>query len=105
MVSTSVIDFQTESGEQSEDAVKKPVHRSQARSQATRYLSAAAYRNRRFRERVISEVLDAKHKAIAPNHGLDLAVVAGHCLRARRLKTVSGRQSMADLAPQHGRLC
>ncbi len=53
-------------------------------TQTTRYLSAAAYRNGRFRDRALRETLWRPYRAIAPNYGIDLATVLNHCRRAKR---------------------
>lgn len=52
----------------------------------TRFLCAAAYQDRAFRNEVIEQVVDERHKAIAPSYGVDLGVVARHCLIAKRLQ-------------------
>ncbi len=51
----------------------------------TRYLSAGAYLDERFRETVVDEVCRDPHRAVPPSFGFDLATVVRHCLRARRL--------------------
>ena len=55
------------------------------RSDTTRYLSAAAYRDEGFRYRVIGEVVDERYRAIGPSYGIDLANIARHCLIANRM--------------------
>ncbi|MFC4112162.1 hypothetical protein [Nonomuraea zeae] len=53
---------------------------------ATRYLCAAAYLDMSFREKVLAELLEDAHRAVARSHdGLDIEAVLRHCLRARRL--------------------
>ncbi|MDF5754109.1 hypothetical protein [Spongiactinospora sp. TRM90649] len=53
---------------------------------ATRYLCAGAYLDQRFRDRVLRELLDDRHRAVAPSYGgVDLIPVLSHCLRAERL--------------------
>ena len=55
----------------------------------TRFLCAAAYSDSSFRDAVIRNMLDEEHKAVAPSFGMDPALVARHCLRAR--KTLAAR--------------
>jgi hypothetical protein len=57
-------------------------------SESTRYLCAAAYLDRKFRERVIHDIVEEQHKAIGDPAGVDLGVVAAHCLAARRRERV-----------------
>jgi hypothetical protein len=52
-------------------------------SNATRYLSAAAYLNPGFANTVIGELL-ASHRAVVPSLGIDLVPIIRHCLNARR---------------------
>jgi hypothetical protein len=56
------------------------------RTDTTRYLCAAAYQNKTFRNYVIEQIIDQKHKAIGPAYGVDLATVARHCLIAKRFE-------------------
>ncbi|MFI7576907.1 hypothetical protein [Micromonospora sp. NPDC049497] len=58
--------------------------RSRAVSEATRYLSAAAYTDEAFAERALAAVLDDDLRAVAPSVGFDAASVLRQCLRARR---------------------
>jgi hypothetical protein len=51
---------------------------------ATRYLSAGAYLDERFRNSVLREVLGQKHRAVAPSYGIDVVPVIRHALVARR---------------------
>jgi hypothetical protein len=53
-------------------------------SETTRYLSAAAYLDKRFADEVIFRVLQEEHRAVAPSYGVDLVPVLLHCLAARR---------------------
>ena len=56
---------------------------------ATRYLSAGAYLDDRFRDRVLNELLGDPHRAVAPSYGgWDLTPVLSHCLRAQRMVLV-----------------
>ncbi len=52
-------------------------------SNATRYLSAAAYLDNAFANRVIWQLL-ATRRAVAPSVNFDVGPVLRHCLRARR---------------------
>lgn len=52
----------------------------------TRYLCAAAYQDRAFRDRVIEQVIEERHRAIGPSYGVDLGAVTRHCLIARSLQ-------------------
>lgn len=54
------------------------------RTEATRYLSVAALLDRSFRDSAIEQLIDEKHRAVAPSVGVDLVTVAKHCLNARR---------------------
>jgi uncharacterized membrane protein YidH (DUF202 family) len=58
------------------------------RSEATRYLCAAAHLDDRFSREVIRRVVDEEHRAVAPSFGVNLGVVLRHCLGARRRKQV-----------------
>ncbi|MEZ0065300.1 hypothetical protein ABIA32_001296 [Streptacidiphilus sp. MAP12-20] len=51
---------------------------------ATRHLQAAAYLNREFRDRVITELVEERHRVPAPAPGTDTGAVLMECLRARR---------------------
>jgi hypothetical protein len=51
---------------------------------ATRHLQAAAHLDRGFRDRVITELLEERHRVPAPAPGTDTAAVLAECLRARR---------------------
>jgi hypothetical protein len=53
-------------------------------TEASRYLCAAAYLDRRFADRVVERVLREPHRAVAPSYGVDLHAVVRHCLAARR---------------------
>lgn len=53
-------------------------------TEVTRYLAAAAYRDRSFRNAVIGSTLENRYRAIGPCPGFDLATLLRHCLRARR---------------------
>ncbi len=53
-------------------------------TEASRYLCAAAYLDRRFADRVVDKVLRERHRAVAPSYGVDLHAVVRHCLAARR---------------------
>lgn len=66
--------------------VRAPVGR--VPGDVTRYLSAAAYLDERFTNRVVDEVLADEVSAIAPSIGVDLATVANHCLAAREMRYV-----------------
>jgi hypothetical protein len=52
----------------------------------TRYLCAAAYRDKQFREAVIKELIADEYKAIAVSPGVDLPTVVSHCLEAKNLE-------------------
>lgn len=56
------------------------------RTDTTRYLSAAAYQDKAFRDQVIEQVVDEKYKAIGASYGVDIATVAKHCLIAKRFE-------------------
>ena len=54
------------------------------RTEATRYLCAAAHLDERFARAVLDEVLYQPHRAVAPSHGISLGPVLRHALAARR---------------------
>src|SRR5215813_2110941 len=56
----------------------------QTRSESTRYLSAAAYLDHKFRRWLHQHVIDDEHHAIGRPAGVDLATVVRHCLAAER---------------------
>ncbi|MGW4424026.1 hypothetical protein [Streptosporangium sp. NPDC004631] len=56
---------------------------------ATRYLSAGAYLDDRFRDGVLNELLGDPYRAVAPSYaGFDLTPVLSHCLRAQRMALI-----------------
>jgi hypothetical protein len=57
------------------------------RTNATRYLCAAAYLAPSFANTVIGELI-ASHRAVAPSRGIDLEPIIRHCLKARRMKLI-----------------
>jgi hypothetical protein len=52
-------------------------------SNATRYLCAAAYLNRDFANKAVSNLI-ASHRAVAPSVNFDVGPVLRHCLQARK---------------------
>ncbi|SEL10232.1 hypothetical protein [Streptacidiphilus jiangxiensis] len=52
---------------------------------ATRHLQAAAHLDRTFRDRVITELVEERHRVPAPAPGIAADHVLAECLRARRL--------------------
>ena len=54
-------------------------------SNATRYLSAAAYLSPGYAGVVIRELVNS-HRAVAPSVGMDVGPIVRHCLRARRIQ-------------------
>lgn len=54
-------------------------------SNATRYLSAAAYLNPAFANLVLRELV-ATRRAVVPSSGIDLEPIIRHCLHARRIQ-------------------
>jgi hypothetical protein len=65
-------------------------------TEASRYLCAAAYVDRRFADRVVKRVLRERHRAVAPSYGVDLYAVVRHCLAARR-RTFAGALALTAL--------
>ena len=53
---------------------------------STRYLCAAVYFDRKFRNRVIREIVDEEQRAIGTSPGLDLVMVVEHALAVSRRK-------------------
>src|SRR5207249_3151997 len=49
----------------------------------TRYLCAAAHLDDQFARRVVRQIVDEPHRAVAPSPGVDLPIVIRHCLAAR----------------------
>ncbi|GIF52308.1 hypothetical protein Afe04nite_68470 [Asanoa ferruginea] len=49
----------------------------------TRYLCGAAYTDRSFADRVISELVEDEHRAVAPSYEFDVEPVVRHAFRAR----------------------
>jgi hypothetical protein len=66
-------------------AATTATHTSYKNSETSRLLCAAAYLDRQFRDLVIKSCLENRHKAMAPNFGVDMATVVSHCEKARRL--------------------
>jgi hypothetical protein len=58
------------------------------KTEATRYLCAAAYLHGFFRSMVIKLFAEEEHTAIAVSYGVDAATVLKHCLAARRIATI-----------------
>ncbi|MBV8885622.1 MAG: hypothetical protein JO235_16725 [Chroococcidiopsidaceae cyanobacterium CP_BM_RX_35] len=56
------------------------------KTEATRYLCAAAYLDEKFSEQVIREVIEEEYKAIGTSYGIDLPTVVKHCCAAQRGK-------------------
>ncbi|WP_375433420.1 hypothetical protein [uncultured Friedmanniella sp.] len=54
------------------------------RTDATRYLCAAAYLDEDFARTVLDEVLYQSHRSVAPSHGFSVVPVVRHCLATRR---------------------
>src|SRR5437667_11875683 len=59
-----------------------------SRTDSSRYLCAAAYLDKPFRDQAIAQLLEGRHRAVAAMPGVDTASVLKHCLAARRRKTV-----------------
>lgn len=57
---------------------------SSAASAITRYLCAAAYHDADFASTVVSQVVEERHRFVAPSYGVDVPTVVRHCLAARR---------------------
>ncbi|NJM73318.1 MAG: hypothetical protein HC862_26105 [Scytonema sp. RU_4_4] len=55
-------------------------------TEATRYLCAAAYIDKKFREDVIQQTIKEKYRTVAVSPGVDLQTVVKHCLLAKRLE-------------------
>lgn len=58
------------------------------KSNTTRYLCAAAQIDWTFRTQVLGKLLDEDHRVISVPAGVDLLVVAKHCLDAKRRKLI-----------------
>ncbi|MBW4632786.1 MAG: hypothetical protein KME30_13095 [Iphinoe sp. HA4291-MV1] len=55
-----------------------------SKTDTTRYLCAAAYLDKKFRDKVIEQIVTEKYKAIAPSYGVDLLTVIQHCFVAAK---------------------
>lgn len=64
-----------------------PTH-AHARTETTRYLSAAVHLDRQFRAKVLDATVRATHRAVCPSYGVDLSVVARHAVVAQRRELV-----------------
>ncbi|MEA3076157.1 MAG: hypothetical protein QOF60_1065 [Actinomycetota bacterium] len=53
-------------------------------SAITKYLCAAAYLDPDFASAVLAQVLEERHRFVAPSYGVDVPAVMRHCLAARR---------------------
>lgn len=61
---------------------------SSSTTQATRYLCAAAYSDRRFADWVIFDLLEGRNRATAPLYGVDAVPIIRHCVRAQRQRLI-----------------
>lgn len=66
-------------------ATAPPRNRQEPMSNATRYLCAAAYLDRKFATSVIKNLIGS-HRAVAPSRGIDLIPIIRHCLRERKMR-------------------
>jgi hypothetical protein len=57
-------------------------------SDLTRYLAAAAYLDEAFRDDVLSQTLERRHRFIGPAYGVDIPCVVRHCLASLRLSRI-----------------
>jgi hypothetical protein len=65
--------------------------------EATRLMCVAAYVDARFAQDVVDEVVDERHRAVHVPSGIDIRVVASHCLAACRQKQIRDYLLSADL--------
>jgi hypothetical protein len=63
-------------------------HNAAKYSDITRYLCAAAYWDREFRDYVFKEIVSEEHRAISQVIDVDLITVVKHCFAARRRETI-----------------
>jgi hypothetical protein len=63
--------------------MNKQYNVSVAHTETTRYLCAAAHFDERFRDYVLSQVVEEKHKAIGELYGTDIIAIVNWCLSAR----------------------
>ncbi len=61
-----------------------------SRSNATRYLSTAAYVDPGFARAAVDEILFTPHRAVVPSVGFDLTVVLRHCVDSLRRRYRTG---------------
>lgn len=53
------------------------------KNRVERYIYAAAELDKKFRTKVLDEIVYDKYRFIAPSHGINLVKLASHCLKAR----------------------
>jgi hypothetical protein len=53
-------------------------------TETTRLLAAAAYHDRRYRQKVLHEIEEQPFRAYSPEFGIDRRAILGHCLKAQR---------------------
>ncbi|GCD40195.1 membrane protein [Streptomyces chrestomyceticus JCM 4735] len=73
-------------------------HAGPPRGTATRYLCAAGYLDRTFRDAVIAELVEHPYRVPAPSPGTELVRVLHECLRARRAPFLAGLAMLGVLA-------
>jgi hypothetical protein len=52
-------------------------------TETTRYLCAAAHFDEKFRNYVLSHIVEEKHKAVGELYGMDIVTIVNWCLTAR----------------------
>ena len=67
-------------------------------SETTRYLCAATELDDKFRERILSKVVEQPYRAIGNSYGVDLTAVARHAIAARRRRSIRDLALLAVLA-------
>lgn len=61
---------------------------SKSASDLTRYLAAAAYLDEAFRDDVLAQTLERRHRFIGPAYGVNVPCVVRHCLASLRLSRI-----------------
>jgi hypothetical protein len=67
-----------------EQPIKLVSPSSSRHTETTRLLAAAAYHDRRYRQKVLREIEEQPFRAFSPEFGIDRPAILGHCRKAQR---------------------
>jgi hypothetical protein len=70
-----------------------------AMSAATRYLCVGAHVDPEFSDHVVNDILEDRHRAVAPSNGIDLIPIIRHALAARRRRLAATAPSSVSWWP------